>query len=239
MQLDLEFRRSGDWLFRRRSYLPLLLLALVHLDLVRFTYIGGSHAWDRAWEMFCLAISFVGIGVRVLVIGYRPHGTSGRNTKRQEAASLNTEGMYSITRHPLYLGNYLTWLGLALFTHTWWLPVIVTLVFWLYYERIMFAEEAFLQEKFGEQYTRWAAQTPAFLPHLRSWQPPSRPFSWPTVVRREYSGPFAVVAAFTYLETIGDLAVRKRLVLDPLWAALFGVNLAVYLVLRTLKHMKK
>ena len=43
----------------------------------------------------------------------------------------------------------------------WWLPVIYSLAFWIYYERIMFAEEAFLRQKFGETYRRWAATTPS------------------------------------------------------------------------------
>jgi len=238
MQLAAEFRHAGDWLFRRRSYLPLLLLVLLHLDMLHFSYFGGSHAWDRAWELFCLGVSLLGVAIRVMTIGYRPHGTSGRNTHRQVAETLNTEGMYSITRHPLYLGNYFNWLGLALFPHTWWLPVIVTLAFGLYYERIMFAEEAFLHEKFGETYSAWAAQTPAFLPRFRSWQPPERPFSWRTVLRGEYSGLFAIVALFTYMELLGDLVVERRLTLDGMWVGLFAVNLALYLTLRTLKRRK-
>lgn len=236
MQLALEFRRAGDWLFSRRSYLPLLLFALVHLDMLHFSYIGGSHTWDRVWEFFCLGISLVGLYIRIMTIGYRPHGTSGRNTHGQVAETLNTEGMYSITRHPLYLGNFFNWLGLALFTHTWWLPIIVALVFWLYYERIMFAEESFLEEKFGETYTAWAAQTPAFWPRFRSWQPPERRFSWRTVLRREYSGLFAIVVCFTYLELLGDLIIHRRLELDRLWIGILAVNLVIYLALRTWKR---
>ncbi|HYR68552.1 MAG TPA: isoprenylcysteine carboxylmethyltransferase family protein [Candidatus Dormibacteraeota bacterium] len=236
MQLAAEFRRAGDWLFRRRSYLPLFLLVLVHLDMVHFSYFRGSHAWDRIWELFCLAVSLLGVAIRVMTIGYRPHGTSGRNTRGQVAETLNTEGMYSIARHPLYLGNYFNWFGLALFTHDWWLPIIVTLAFWLYYERIMFAEEAFLHEKFGETYSVWAAQTPAFWPRLRSWQPPARRFSWAAVLRGEYSGLFAIVAVFTYMELLGDLVVERRLTLDGMWVGIFAVNLVLYLTLRALKR---
>jgi len=238
LQLAVEFRRAGDWLFRRRSHLPLLLLVLVHLDMLHFSYLAGSHVWDRVWELLCLGVSLLGLGIRVVTIGYRPHGTSGRNTRALLAESLNTEGIYSVTRHPLYLGNYFNWLGLALFTHDWWLPVIVSLAFWLYYERIMFAEESFLEEKFGETYATWAARTPAFVPRFRSFRPPERRFSWRTVFRSEYSGLFAIVAVFTYMEILGDLVVEKRLVLDGMWMWLFAVNLVIYLTLRTLKRRK-
>ncbi|MGC9453013.1 MAG: methyltransferase family protein, partial [Oceanipulchritudo sp.] len=51
-------------------------------------------------------------------------GTSGRNTKQQVAYSLNTTGFYSVVRNPLYLGNFFMYLGIALFTHHWWLVLV-------------------------------------------------------------------------------------------------------------------
>lgn len=144
--------------------------------------------------------------------------------------------MYALVRHPLYLGNYLMWLGPALFPRSWSVAAIVTLVFWLYYERIMLAEEEFLRRRFGEAYERWAAVTPAFIPALRRWQPPALPFSLRNVLRREYSGVFGVVATFTALEVLSDLFATGRLTLDRLWAGLFGAALVLYLVLRTLKR---
>ena len=104
-------------------------------------------------------------------MGFVPKDTSQRNTGRPQAAALNTTGLYSLVRHPLYVGNYLMWLGVALFTGAWWAPVIVSLVFWLYYERIMFAEEEFLRRRFGGDYTAWASTVPAFLPRCAGGAP--------------------------------------------------------------------
>ena len=36
--------------------------------------------------------------------------TSGKNTAKQIAESLNTSGIYSVLRNPLYLANFLNWL---------------------------------------------------------------------------------------------------------------------------------
>ncbi|NLL27934.1 MAG: DUF1295 domain-containing protein [Bacteroidales bacterium] len=44
-----------------------------------------------------------------------PKGISGKNTEKQIADFLNTKGMYSIVRHPLYLGDFLMWLGLFIY----------------------------------------------------------------------------------------------------------------------------
>lgn len=50
--------------------------------------------------------------------------------------------MYSIVRNPLYFGNLLIAIGLALLPGVWWLLLIVGLAFFIYYERIIAAEEA-------------------------------------------------------------------------------------------------
>ena len=54
--------------------------------------------------------------MRFYTVGTTPKETSGRNTNQQVAAVLNSTGMYSMLRHPLYLGNYLIWVGLSIAT---------------------------------------------------------------------------------------------------------------------------
>ena len=154
-----------------------------------------------------------------------PKDTSQRNTGRPQAEALNTTGLYSLVRHPLYVGNYLMWLGVALFTGAWWAPVIVSLVFWLYYERIMFAEEEFLRRRFGGDYTAWASTVPAFLPRLRGWRSPLTRFSLLTVLRREHSSLLALVASLTALKVVSDHAVTGRLTLDPRWGTALAATL--------------
>ncbi len=231
-----EFESEGNWLFRWRSYLPLVLLVLVLVVMEEFNYLGNSMTLDIMWEVFCVLVSSVGLVVRAFTIGYAPRGTSGRNTAGQMAEVLNTTGIYSIVRHPLYLGNFIMWLGLSLFPHLWWLTVIYVLAFWLYYERIMYAEEQFLRGKFGEQYDAWAEKTPPFIPNVKLWRPPGLPFSFRNVLRREYNGFFAMIVTFFMLEVRGDLAVEGRLMFETGWLILLGVSFAIWLVLRTLKR---
>lgn len=236
MALREELEASGNWLFRHRSYLPLILLVLVFAALRDFRYPYDSHVLDMWWEVVCLSVASIGIAIRVATIGFTPAGTSGRNTHGQVAETLNTTGLYSVVRHPLYLGNYFMWLGPALFPRSLTVAVVVTLIFWLYYERIMLAEEEFLRRRFGEVYERWAASTPAFIPRLSSWRRPSLPFSPRNVLRREYSGVFGVVATFTAMEILSDVAATGHFELDWMWGALFGSSLLMYIVLRTLKR---
>src|SRR4051794_2336132 len=192
MALEDEFRKQGEWLFRWRSFLPLILVPLIGVALLQVKA-EKIDEWGDSWDYICLSVSFLGLLVRVVTIGYVPENTSGRNTKKQIAEQINTTGMYSIVRHPLYLGNFLIGFGISLVQLVWWLPVIYVLAFWLYYERIMFAEESFLNRKFGTPYQEWAAATPAFLPRFSQWRAPSLPFSWLNVLGREYSGLMVVI----------------------------------------------
>ncbi len=235
MPLAEELARRGNWLFRWRSYLPLAMLGVVLLAMREFTFPAGSELLDDLWEIVCLTIAFLGLTVRVLTVGRVPGRTSGRNTEEQIADELNTTGIYSLMRNPLYLGNFVIGLGISLFVRTWWVTLIYMLAFWLYYERIILAEEAYLRGKFGEEYLRWAEKTPVFFPRFANWQPSSMAFSVRTVLKREYSGFFGIIATFTFLEVVGDLFVLGRFELDPMWVCIFTVGLCVYLTLRTMK----
>jgi protein-S-isoprenylcysteine O-methyltransferase Ste14 len=230
------FVKHGRWLFRWRSYLPLLLAPIIVGAMLRFAYPHGSLLMDDLWETVCALTTLVGIAVRVYTVGHAPWGTSGRTTKRQAAKSLNVTGAYSVLRHPLYLGNFFIWLGIAMATLNLTVVIVFTLAFWLYYERIMMAEEAFLLERFGDRFKDWAARTPAFLPKPSLWVPPAHAFSWRRVVRSEYTGVFAVIAIFTLIEVIGDSAAGGATGIEPGWAVLFGLGAVAYLAIMYAKR---
>lgn len=233
-----EFEKSGNWLFRWRSYVPLILAAVFFAALWGFRYPYGSHALDTAFDLTCFGISLFGLSVRILTVGFVPRDTSGRNTSGQVAGSLNTTGMYSLMRHPLYFGNFWMWLGASLFPRVWWAPVLISVFFLVVYERIMFAEERYLVEKFGPEYVEWASRTPAFWPRFRGWRAPSFPFSVRAVLRRENSSLLAITTVFYVLEVVSTVVAEHKFSLDPVWTAIFACVLVVYVVLKTLKKLK-
>lgn len=229
--------RQGGWFFRWRSYvllglIPLAFLTLQHGEPIEL-YFGETA--DFLYEGACVALAFFGLGIRALTVGYAPRGTSGRNTREQIASTLNTTGMYSLTRNPLYLGNAVIYVSVALFTQGVYFVVIMVLFLVIYLERIIGAEEAFLTGKFGDEYSEWASRVPAFIPRLSGWRKPPLPFSVRNVLRREYSGFFAIIAAFVAIEAFGDLLFRGHLLYDPAWTAAFIAAALVYLVLRFMK----
>ena len=234
MPMKEEFESQGKWLFRWRSYLPIVFVFLLIPSFLSYRYPLGNPVVDEIWEVCCFLIGFLGRTIRALSVGYAPKNTSGRNTREQIADALNTTGMYSLVRNPLYLGNFFMWAAPILFLHTWWLCVIYGLVFMLYYERIIFTEEVFLRKKFGQEYLDWAARTPAFFPRSLRWVRPEIPFSWKAVIRREYHGFYGLIAVMAAMEHLGEIVVHDKFVVDPAWAIVFGFGTAVYLFIRYL-----
>ena len=237
MALREDLEKQGSWLFKKRSYLPLLGIPILLIALISSGHperVFGDSV-EVFWKFFSASISFLGLGIRCLVAGYVSRGTSGRNTKSQVAEVLNTTGMYSIVRNPLYLGNFVIILGATLFLQVWWFALIVWVGFWIYYERIILAEENFLRNKFGDIFLKWADKTPIFLPNFKNWNKPNLPFSFKTVLRREFSTFFGIIAAFTFLDIAADLFTEGKFKFDLSWTVLFIFALIIYIVALTLK----
>jgi len=234
--------KSGHTMFRFRSYLPLLILGPVFIALKESIYVEnmvGDHIED-VWVFFCFLLSMFGLAVRWITVGHVPAGTSGRNANHQRADELNTTGMYSIVRNPLYLGNFIILLGMLLSIKVWWLIVIGTLGFFIYMERIILAEENYLSEKYGQTYKDWRTKTPIILPNFKLWVKPALPFSLKTVFKREYTGLMVVGGVFFVTELITDVVFEKEdfvewLHDDGAWPIMFGIFMIIGLTSRYLK----
>jgi protein-S-isoprenylcysteine O-methyltransferase Ste14 len=224
----------GNFFFRWRSYLPLALVPVIIFAIAHSQHHFGSDA-DLIWEIGCTALAAVGLGVRVVTIGQAPRGTSGRNTREQKAATLNTTGAYSVVRHPLYLGNALIAFGFALFPHSWMAPPAVGVAVTVYYALIAKREEQFLRERFGEAYLAWAARVPAIVPVPWRYVPSPRPFSWRTVARREFYGLTVVLVAPFIIDVLEDLHETGTIAFEPLWTITAVVGAAIFLALRVVK----
>jgi len=243
MALIEEFDKSGNWLFRWRSFLPLVLYILAAL-VILFEADTHLQHFDETWAIVCICISVLGLIIRAITIGFTPKGTSGRNTKEGQVAEvLNTKGIYSVVRHPLYLGNFFMWLGIIIYVGNWWFTLVCALLFWVYYERIMFAEEYFLRKKFGQIYLDWSSKVPSFWPRIFQWKSSGVEFSMKNVFKREYNGFFAVFLSFTLLDVMKNYihngARDFRDLVTPFWLYSLIGAFVIFIVLRSLKKYTK
>lgn len=239
MALLHSFEKSGNVFFRYRGQFPVVLFLLA-IPVIYFTdYSQLSEVTQLVLTYIAVLLSIIGFWIRAVSIGTTPKGTSGRNTKSQVAESLNRTGIYSMVRHPLYLGNYLMWIGIVVFTFNFYFVILVTLAFWLYYERIMFAEERFLERKFGDDYLEWSKKVPAFFPCFRKYINGDIPFSSITVLRREYSGLLATVFGFAFIDHLRFYFSHGYFDFYRLSTYVLLAAMALALILRTMKHHTK
>ncbi|MFA6946044.1 MAG: isoprenylcysteine carboxylmethyltransferase family protein, partial [Pedobacter sp.] len=171
MALTEQMEGQGTWLFKHRGVLPLIIFVIgaglfLKNESSPENWILKEKHYGIIFEMACLAVSFLGFLIRIYTVGYSRPNTSGRNTKNQVADELNTTGIYSIVRNPLYVGNFFMWLGIAMLTGNFWFIIAFILFYFLYYERIIFTEEEFLKKKFGDTYLLWARKTPVIVPRF-------------------------------------------------------------------------
>lgn len=240
MALQEEWTKRGQWLFRYRGTAPLLLL-IPGLGIYLYNKVNPSFNFPRfdlpeqTYELICLVVSLFGLVIRIYTVGHTPKNTSGRNIKQQRADSLNTTGIYSLVRHPLYVGNFFMWLGVALLTENPWFIIVFCLIYWIYYERIMFAEEQFLRKKFGDSYLKWAEKVPAFFPRFRGFIPPDTPLSWKKVLKKEKNGLAATFLVFFIFDFSGAL-IRNPLEYNRWLAIGTLVTVLFYVILTLLKR---
>lgn len=231
--------RYGNFLFHHRNTLfPLVLLALFigfHPE-----YPRGSERLDRILDLIGIGVAMAGQALRVAVIGYVYIIRGGRN-QRVYAEDLVTRGFFAHARNPLYLGNFLVLLGLFLIYNNPWVYWLGIAFFGLGYAAIVAAEEAYLQEKFGDAYLAYARDVPRWIPRLRGLRRSlsGMRFNWRRVLLKEYGSTYAWTAGAIALLTAETLAHRsyadRARYLNALWVALAMLTLAW----ATTRYLKK
>jgi protein-S-isoprenylcysteine O-methyltransferase Ste14 len=100
----------------------------------------------------------------------------------------------------------------------------------------MFAEERFLERKFGQQYLDWASNLPAFIPKFSQFKKSDIPFSVISVLRREYSGVLATVIGFVFVLLLRNFFEGNNTLVSDSWLIAIAITTLVSLFLRTLKR---
>ncbi len=234
MALVDSWEKQGNFLFKYRGQIPVLLF-LIAIPFLYYTP-DVNFIFQFYWNIVSVLVSILGFAIRFYTIGTTPKGTSGRNTKEQIAEFLNSTGIYSVVRHPLYLGNYLIWLGITIFTYNIYYTIIISLLFWIYYERIMFAEERFLERKYGEKYLNWSRSVPAFLPSFKNFKKSTFLFSVKSIMRREYASVLAAVIGFTFIDLVRLSIRNSNISISPFILQILIVVSIIVFILRSIKH---
>lgn len=79
------------------------------------------------------------------------------------ASSLQTNGIYSITRNPMYVGLAIVYMGIACFIGNWWNIILFPVLLLIVQEYIIKREEKYLERRFGQEYLDYKSKVRRWL----------------------------------------------------------------------------
>ncbi len=148
----------GKVLFLSSKYLIVLLWAAtvvqgwgLNLSFMKVTEL-------LRWVALCFWVS----GFGLLFVGRYGLGTSFRIGAPREHTTLKVEGLFRFSRNPMYLGVYATLLAAVCYTLN---PIVFGIAIFIVavHHNIVLAEEHYLRDVFGEQYTAYCQRVPRYL----------------------------------------------------------------------------
>jgi len=191
----------GTFFFKYRNQaFPLIIVALF-IAAPPTTTVLGSAALEQSKDIIALLIVLAGLVLRATVIGYAYIKRGGLN-KKVYAKNLVTEGMFGVCRNPLYVGNMLIYVGIFLLHGHPLIVVAGITLFAFMYQCIVLAEEAYLEEKFGEGYRAYCADVPRWIPQFSKFADATEgmEFNFKRVLIKDYSTIAATLITLSLVE---------------------------------------
>src|SRR5262249_11670887 len=185
----------GGWFFRRRTWLPLPLVAALLLIPPPIDAPGAS-----LWIIGALIVAS-GEAIRLWAVH---HIGAISRTRSDRLGPLVSSGPFAFVRNPLYVGNILLWTGFAISAQLVWFAPIAIVLLALEYHAIVRWEEGLPAEGIGEPYVQYVAKVPRWLPSLSSRPAPSASsaataFSWRETLFSERGTMIAIGVGFALL----------------------------------------
>ncbi|WP_158869664.1 methyltransferase family protein [Maribellus comscasis] len=220
------FVKFGNWIFRYRNIIfPLFYAAL---------FVPSMQIFQNSTGLLLGAfIIALGVAVRCITIGLEYIIRGGRHGKIH-ANNLVTGGIYSICRNPMYVGNILLILGFGVFANSLLFLLLFFPLFLIIYRAIIKAEEAFLYEKFGQEYLDYTSKVKSLIPDLRKIKSAFKgyTFNWKRVLLREYN------SLYLYISGIELLMFYNKVIEFSMLVILFVITTVLYVLMKMLKKTR-
>lgn len=220
----------GNFLFKYRSFTPVPLIVLVF---VLFKP-GNFNDYNFFVNLAGLFISAIGEWIRIMAVGYSFPGTSGRESFLR-ADYLNTSGIYSLTRNPLYIGNFFIFTGLVIVFANPLAVLLFALFLIMQYYFIILSEENFLRQKYGTAYDSYCLRVRRLWPTFSNYSPNQNPFNGQKVIFKEKDSVFNTAFIFLLVIAYKERFFSGRLDNLFVYALTGGMMIAVYVVVKILK----
>lgn len=111
------------------------------------------------------------IGLVLFLLGILLAGWSARTFRKantqvltnQPASTIVTTGPYAFSRNPIYVGMFLSLIGIAIGFDTLWIIAVALVLFFVLRFGVIAREEIYLERKFGARYLDYKARVRRWL----------------------------------------------------------------------------
>jgi protein-S-isoprenylcysteine O-methyltransferase Ste14 len=129
-------------------YIGTFLAALLLQKLIPF---NKEFFHTTTSKLFGAVIIFIGLGFSFQALR-QFFKTKNSLVTIKPANSLQTTGIYSVSRNPMYVSLLLLYTGLSFIIGNWWNLILLPVLFVVVQEYVIKHEEKYLDRRFGEQY---------------------------------------------------------------------------------------
>lgn len=225
--------KIGNFLFHYRNGLfPLVYLLIFFKSLPLM-------ADYRIAAVTGFVVAFAGQLLRAVTIGLEYIIRGGR--KRQVyAEKLVQGGIFAHCRNPLYVGNFMIILGVAIASNSLLFLCVGIPVFAFSYWAIIAAEENYLREKFGREYDDYSARVNRLIPsfvRMRQTLTGMR-FNWRRLITKEYGSTYIWMAGII-LVTLKNVWLNGEYRTNALTWSLWLFFAVVTIAYGTARFLKK
>lgn len=143
-----------------------------------------------------LPVIISGEGIRVW--------SSGHISKNTE---ITKDGPYSLSRNPLYVGNFLLGVGFVVMAAIIWMVPVFLLLFAGLYHHTIRNEEDYLAKKFPEDWADYMESVPRYIPVLNWPEYSSGKFSWSLVKKHRETNNWVAITIIIGLLVLKGLLI--------------------------------
>jgi protein-S-isoprenylcysteine O-methyltransferase Ste14 len=129
------------WIYQIMTILILLFLLILKIRI------------DSVWSY---------IGLIIYISGIILYAVSTVNYAKPEINGINVNGLYRISRNPMYIAYFIYFLGCVLLTHSWILFGLL-IIFQVSAHSIILSEERWCTKKFGAEYIKYMTRVRRYI----------------------------------------------------------------------------
>lgn len=142
---------------------PLIALALIAVGLV-VHILFPVQVLVSGWVQFTVGLPVVALGIFAIGASARTFQRADTDDRFESPTSvIVSEGPYSFSRNPMYVGATVAFTGVALAVNTVWILVLVPVLLAYFWFGVVLREERYLQRRFGDAYVEYKSRVRRWL----------------------------------------------------------------------------